>query len=99
MTRNNLLLNADDGPAGVGATLSVPNSALGDDQLLTPGDSVDVDFVIGLTKRRNFRISVDAFGSVHEGDVIAAMSSLQPAIVFEVTDAEWENVEEDNPEV
>ncbi|MBV7329306.1 ExeM/NucH family extracellular endonuclease [Chloroflexi bacterium TSY] len=98
LTRGNLLLNADGGPAGEGATLSIPNSALGDDQLLTSGESVNVDFVIGLAKSRNFRIRVDAYGSVHEDGAIAAASSSQPAIDFEITAVELGNVERDDSE-
>ena len=63
LTNNNLLLNADGGPAGVGARLSVPGNALGPDATLTPGESFTVEFQIGLAVRAPFDFFVDAFGT------------------------------------
>jgi hypothetical protein len=58
LTGGNLLLNADAGPGGVGATLT-PEVA-GD--VLTPGASVTAAFVIGLQVREPFTFLVDVFG-------------------------------------
>ena len=44
LSGGNLLLNADEGTQGVGATVT-PNVG---DQVLSPGETVQVDFVIGL---------------------------------------------------
>ncbi|MFC1996053.1 choice-of-anchor Q domain-containing protein [Chloroflexota bacterium] len=62
LSGGNLLLNADDGPGGVGATLTVPPEALGDNGLLDPGESFTVEFEIGLQRRRGFSFFVDAYG-------------------------------------
>lgn len=58
LSGGNLLLNADGGPGGVGATLT-PQL---DEQLLSPGEAVTVDFVIGLQERGQFTLFVDLFG-------------------------------------
>jgi hypothetical protein len=54
----NLLLNADEGPEGVGATLT-PEVG---DGVLSPGETVSVDFVIGLQTRAPFTFEVELFG-------------------------------------
>ena len=63
LSGGNLLLNADGGPGGVGAILSVPPASLGSDGVLDPGESFDVDFEIGLQLRRGFTFFVNAFGT------------------------------------
>jgi hypothetical protein len=58
LSGGNLLLNADGTPGGVGATLT---SAVGD-RVLAPGETVAVDFIIGLQARARFTFFVDLFG-------------------------------------
>jgi hypothetical protein len=58
ITGGNVLKNADGGPAGVGATLT-PYVA---DEILSPGESIDVGFVIGLSSRQPFRFFVHLTG-------------------------------------
>jgi hypothetical protein len=53
---DNRLLNADGGPAGVGAILTAPG------HVVYPGDSFQVAFNIGLNLRQNFTLTVDAYG-------------------------------------
>jgi hypothetical protein len=62
LTNGNLLENADGGPGGVGATLTVPARGVYGDQVLAPGESVAVRFVICLTKKSGFDFFVDVFG-------------------------------------
>ena len=57
LSGGNLLLNADEGTQGVGATVT-PNVG---DQVLSPGETVQVDFVIGLQTSRPFTFLVDLF--------------------------------------
>jgi len=59
LSGGNLLLNADGGLGGVGATLT-PD--VGDDGILSPGESFTVDFVIGLQTRNRFKFFVDLLG-------------------------------------
>ena len=56
LTGGNLLVNADAGPGGPGATLS-PDVG---DGILSPGESTTVSFVIGLATHEafSFRVSV-----------------------------------------
>ena len=58
LSAGNLLLNAEEGARGVGATIS-PNVG---DQVLSPGETVAVDFVIGLQAPTPFTFFVDLFG-------------------------------------
>jgi hypothetical protein len=57
LSGDNLLLNADEGVQGVGATRTLEAG----DGVLTPGETVVVDFVIGLQERVPFRFFVDLF--------------------------------------
>ena len=57
LSGDNLLLNAEEGPQGVGATVT-PNVG---DQVLSPGETVQVDFVIGLQTSTPFTFFVDLF--------------------------------------
>jgi serine protease len=62
LTNGNLLQNADAGPAGVGAILTIPNNGRFSDGLLTPGESVDVRFNICLRNSLPFIFFVDVSG-------------------------------------
>jgi hypothetical protein len=62
LTGGNEVLNADDGPGGVGAQVSVPPEALDGDGILSPGESFTQVFEIGLQERRPFTFFVDAYG-------------------------------------
>jgi hypothetical protein len=55
---NNLLLNAAEGIMGVGATLT-PEVG---DNILSPGETITVDFLIALQAEERFRFVVDLFG-------------------------------------
>jgi hypothetical protein len=59
LSGGNVLLNADEGPAGVGATLT-PEVG---DGVLSPGETVTVDFVIGLQAQAPFTFEVELFGA------------------------------------
>ena len=56
LTGGNTVLNADEGDGGVGSTVNA-----GD---LSPGESFDVVFEIGLVVRAAFEFFVDAFGVI-----------------------------------
>jgi len=64
LTNNNLLQNADGGPGGVGAVLTVPEMGGFSDGELGPGEFVDVPFVICLKNRNRFTFTVDVLGVV-----------------------------------
>jgi hypothetical protein len=59
LSEGNLLLNADGGPAGVGARVKAD---VGPDELLSPGESFTTEFLIGLQRGRRFRFFVDVWG-------------------------------------
>jgi hypothetical protein len=61
------LQNADGGPDGVGATLTVPQADGFADGLLSPEEAVDVPFVVCLQERSPFRFLVDVLGIVSDG--------------------------------
>ncbi|MGQ3685931.1 MAG: choice-of-anchor Q domain-containing protein [Candidatus Loosdrechtia sp.] len=69
LTSGNLLLNADGGAGGVGATLT-PD--VGDDGVLSPGESFTAEFVIGLQERKRFRFFVDILGVEEAGETFAS---------------------------
>jgi hypothetical protein len=58
LSGGNLQLNADEGPGGVGATVA-PQVG---DRVLSPGESVAVEYVIGLQAREPFTFMVELFG-------------------------------------
>jgi hypothetical protein len=58
LSGDNLLLNADEGTQGVGATRT-PEVG---DHVLAPGETVTVDFIIGLQTQERFRFFVNLFG-------------------------------------
>jgi hypothetical protein len=64
LTGGNVLCNADGGPGGVGSTLSVPPVNLGEDRVLSPGESFTVEFEIGLASSASFDFFVDVYGAV-----------------------------------
>jgi hypothetical protein len=63
LTKGNLLQNADGGPGGVGATLTVPKKDEFSDGVLSPGEFVDVPFSICLTNTEPFDFFVDVLGT------------------------------------
>jgi hypothetical protein len=89
LSGGNLLLNADGGPGGEGATLSVPDYALGEDGVLEPGESFTVDFQIGLQRRRRFSFIVDAYGKSFGDSLFAPVSTIGVgSYEFEVSNAD-----------
>jgi len=64
LTNGNLLENADGGPGGVGARLTIPRTGAYSDGILAPGESVDVVFLICLQNRNRFSFFVDLLGVV-----------------------------------
>ena len=64
LTNGTLLQNADGGPGGIGARLTVPQADGFSDGVLGPRELVDVPFVICLTKQEPFTFVVDVLGAV-----------------------------------
>jgi hypothetical protein len=64
LTNKNLLLNADGGPDGAGATVTVPAAALGADGKLTPGDAFTLSFKVGLKSLTPYSFYADIYGDV-----------------------------------
>jgi hypothetical protein len=62
LTNGNLLQNADGGPAGVGASLTVPKTGSFSDGVLSPGEFVDVPLSICLKEENSFSFFVDVLG-------------------------------------
>jgi hypothetical protein len=62
LTNENLLQNADGGPGGVGAFLTIPQLEQYSDGVLGPGEFVDVPFVICLKELSQFDFFVDVPG-------------------------------------
>jgi hypothetical protein len=69
LTANNLLQNADTGPGGVGARLTVPKKDGFADGVLSSGEFVDFPFVTCLKQIQPFEFSVDILGVVDSGAV------------------------------
>jgi hypothetical protein len=59
LSNGNLLLNADLPPGTVGARLT---PGVGSDGVLSPGESLNASFVIGLQERKAFTFFVDLLG-------------------------------------
>ncbi|WP_347275599.1 carbohydrate binding domain-containing protein [Candidatus Kuenenia sp.] len=76
LTNNNVLQNADGGAGGVGSRLTVQNEGDYADGVLSPGESVDVNFIICLTNSNRFRFVVDVLGS-KEAASSQALEALQ----------------------
>jgi hypothetical protein len=62
LTNGNLLQNADHGPAGAEATLTVPGTGAYTDGVLSPGQFVEVPFRICLKQNKPFSFFVDVLG-------------------------------------
>ena len=62
LTNGNLLQNADGGPFGAGATLSIPGAEGFADGVLSSGESVNVPFSICLKNMLGFNFLVDILG-------------------------------------
>jgi hypothetical protein len=62
LSNGNLLQNADSGPAGVGATLTVARTGSFSDAVLSPKEFVDVPFTICLKQNKAFSFFVDVLG-------------------------------------
>jgi hypothetical protein len=62
LTNRNLLKNADGGPRGVGATLTIQKTGSYTDGVLSPGEAVDVPFSICLTSNAPFTLLADVVG-------------------------------------
>ncbi|MEM7032345.1 MAG: hypothetical protein AAF629_22530 [Chloroflexota bacterium] len=67
LNNGNTLLNNTNGELGVGASFPIPGADLGEDEVLAPGESFTVNFVIGINQFRPFTLLVNAFGSVGAG--------------------------------
>ena len=61
LTGGNVMLNADGGPSGVGATVSVSDDALGQNAGLDPGETFEITFEVGLAQPQPFTLLVDAY--------------------------------------
>lgn len=69
LTNGNVLQNADGGPGGAGARLTVPEEGDYADGILAPEESVNVHFIICLKDEEDaFRFLVDVLGSVEGGE-------------------------------
>ena len=62
LTNGNQLQNADGGPGGVGSRLTVPKEGKYTDGKLSPGEFVDVHFIICLTGFEPFQFNVNLSG-------------------------------------
>ncbi len=60
LSEGNLLLNADDGPGGVGARVTLPST----ENTLLPGATQTFEFVIGLQNREPFTFLVNIRGAL-----------------------------------
>lgn len=66
LSGDNVVLNCDDGPAGVGCTVTVDADKLGPGGVLSPGESFSVEFQIGLKVMNSFEFLVNAWESSNE---------------------------------
>jgi glucose/arabinose dehydrogenase len=62
LTEGNLLQNADGGPGGVGARLTVPRQDGFAEGILTPDEFVDVPLITCVTAQQPFQLVVDVLG-------------------------------------
>jgi uncharacterized repeat protein (TIGR01451 family) len=86
ISHSNLVLNADGGPAGQGAVVTLPPPALGEDFLLTPGEAFTVTFQIALQAPFPFYLDVDAY-AVPDGDEDGESVDATASFRFEVTES------------
>jgi hypothetical protein len=63
LSNDNLLQNADDGPAGADAVLTVPRAGAYADGILGAGEAVDVPFAVCLRDGSPFTFFVNVIGS------------------------------------
>jgi hypothetical protein len=63
LTNGNVLQNADGGPGGLGATLTVPRGGGYADGVLDSGEAVEIPFVVCLQNRTPFQFFVDVKAS------------------------------------
>ncbi len=63
LAAGNKLLDAEGGPAGVGAQVLVPAEALGGDGVLSPNESFTLSFRVGLAQAGASGLTVDALGA------------------------------------
>lgn len=63
LTGGNLVLNCDGGPGGAGCHVSVESSALGEDGALSPGETFQAMFQIGLAVMEPFDFFVNVLAS------------------------------------
>ena len=89
LSRNNLLLNADGGPGGVGSIISVTSPAS-----VAPGESFTIDFRIGLATRRSFSFFVDAFGLTASTASTSTVRGQGQGFKFMVEADEFEEVQQ-----
>lgn len=61
-----VILNADDGPGGMGATISVPDEVLGEDGILDPFESFTFRFNVGLASGIVSELVIDANGAPYD---------------------------------
>jgi glucose/arabinose dehydrogenase len=87
------LLNADGGPGGQGAILTLPAQYLGDG-LLQPDESFSVTFRIGLQRLNRLRFVLDAFGVIEGGEAGAAVEN--EGIVFDISEQELQELSQGN---
>lgn len=76
---NNLLLNAQGGPVGMGGVVTLPGE-------ITPGATFTVDFVIGLQQQYPFDFYVDAFGLTDDIDAAIQERLHQLTFNFSIKD-------------
>jgi hypothetical protein len=81
LSSGNLLQNADGGPGGVGATLTVLQTNALADGILSPGEAVEVPFEICLTAIAPFTLLVDVRGAGAVGAVEPVEASENLAVL------------------
>ncbi|MFZ1756487.1 MAG: hypothetical protein WBO46_27615 [Caldilineaceae bacterium] len=88
----NLVLNAEGGPAGVGAEILVPATALGDNGLLDANESFTIGFDVGLAAADASDFTVDANGEpwdwTPDADPAPSYDANNASFVFAVTGGE-----------
>jgi hypothetical protein len=76
LTNDNLLQNADGGPGGDNARLTVPQQGGFTDGVLSPDEFVDVPFIICLQERQPVQFVVDVLGVADAGGSAQAGAQL-----------------------
>jgi glucose/arabinose dehydrogenase len=88
------MLNADAGPAGTGAIVSLPPDAMGTDGVLQPGESFLIAFRIGLTSLSRLRLVLDAYGLPQ--DATASGTGGEDGISLDITPEQIQQLIEGN---